>query len=228
MKATCAGDQKRFVMSKILSTLVVIASMLVVSPIVANAQEEGPKEEIKTEVKTQEIPYEIKYVFNRDLGAGRVKKVTNGENGKIITTFTKVIRDGVVIHSDTSVEKIDPKPAVFHMGKSGFTASSRGAYERATVMTMEATAYLPTDGSGHGITATGRRAKYGVVAVDPKVIPLHSLVFVEGYGFAIAADTGGAIKGKKIDLCMHDRAEALRFGRRKVVVHVFKGRHPKK
>jgi len=50
-------------------------------------------------------------------------------------------------------------------------------------------------------------------------------VFVEGYGFALACDTGGAIKGKKIDLCMQERSAALKFGRRKVTVHVFHGRH---
>ena len=61
---------------------------------------------------------------------------------------------------------------------------------------------------------------YGVVAVDPRVIPLKSLVYVEGYGFAIAADTGGAIKGKRIDLCYPSRAMAKRFGRRNVRVHL--------
>ena len=99
-------------------------------------------------------------------------------------------------------------------------ATSRGATAYKAVYEMEATAYLPGDGDGRGITATGIKATWGVVAVDPKVIPLGSRVYVPGYGFAIAADTGGAIKGSKIDLCMEDYGQAIQFGRRPVEVYV--------
>jgi 3D (Asp-Asp-Asp) domain-containing protein len=85
---------------------------------------------------------------------------------------------------------------------------------------MEATAYLPTDGSGSGITATGIPARRGVVAVDPGVIPLGSRVYIPGYGVAIAADTGGAIRGQKVDLCMETYGECMNFGRRNIEVYV--------
>ena len=88
------------------------------------------------------------------------------------------------------------------------------------VYTMEATAYLPTDGSGSGITATGIPARRGVVAVDPGVIPLGSRVYIPGYGVAIAADTGGAIRGQKVDLCMETYGECMNFGRRNIEVYV--------
>jgi 3D (Asp-Asp-Asp) domain-containing protein len=52
------------------------------------------------------------------------------------------------------------------------------------------------------------------------VIKLGTYVYVEGYGFAIAADTGGAIKGNRIDLCFNSRREALNFGRKTVKVHI--------
>ncbi len=90
------------------------------------------------------------------------------------------------------------------------------------VMTMEATAYLPTDGDGYGITATGIPATYGVAAVDPYVIPLGSRLYIPGYGEAIAADTGGAIYGYRIDLCMESYAECMNFGRRNVTVYVLR------
>ena len=99
-------------------------------------------------------------------------------------------------------------------------ATSRGATAYKAIYEMEATAYLPTDGDGLGITATGIRATHGVVAVDPRVIPLGSKVYVPGYGFAIAADTGGAIKGRKIDLCMESYGDAMQFGRRTVTVYL--------
>ena len=88
------------------------------------------------------------------------------------------------------------------------------------IMSMEATAYLPSDGGGSGITAMGIPATYGVVAVDPSVIPLGTRVYIPGYGEAIAADTGGAIYGYRIDLCMESYAEAMDFGRRVVTVYV--------
>lgn len=193
--------------------------VLLAGPLPAKFKAE-PVAETKVEVKETVIPYEVKYIFSRDIGAGRIKKAVNGINGKKTVTFTHTLLDGVVVKSEKSVEVVEPKAAVFHMGKPGFTAS-RGSFTRSTVKIMKASAYVPSDGSGSGITATGRRAKYGIVAVDPNVIPLDTLVFVEGYGFAVAADTGGAIKGNKIDLCMESRAKALRFGRREVVVHIF-------
>ena len=88
------------------------------------------------------------------------------------------------------------------------------------IMSMEATAYLPSDGGGSGITAMGIPAAYGVVAVDPGIIPLGSRLYIPGYGMAIAADTGGAIYGYRIDLCMESYAEAMDFGRRVVTVYV--------
>ncbi|MDU2184171.1 MAG: 3D domain-containing protein, partial [Negativicoccus succinicivorans] len=84
----------------------------------------------------------------------------------------------------------------------------------------EATAYHPMDGDGRGITASGMKAGYGVVAVDPNVIPMGTRVFVPGYGEAIAADTGGAIIGNRIDLCMETYDECYQYGRRNVEVYV--------
>ncbi|MCD4670722.1 MAG: 3D domain-containing protein, partial [Actinomycetia bacterium] len=71
---------------------------------------------------------------------------------------------------------------------------------------MVATAYYAfgsggNDINGNGITATGLRARVGIVAVDPRIIPLGTKLFIPGYGEALAADTGGWIKNYRIDLC---------------------------
>ena len=50
------------------------------------------------------------------------------------------------------------------------------------------------------VTRTGVTVRHGAVAVDPEVIPLGTLLYVEGYGYAVAVDTGGAVKGNMIDL----------------------------
>ncbi|WP_081328686.1 3D domain-containing protein [Neomoorella thermoacetica] len=88
---------------------------------------------------------------------------------------------------------------------------------------MLATAYTASseEGTADGRTATGIKVRRGVVAVDPKVIPLGTKLYIEGYGEAIAADTGGAIKGNKIDLFMDSKQEALRWGRRWVLVTIY-------
>ena len=98
----------------------------------------------------------------------------------------------------------------------------RGQEKYVDALTMEASAYLPGDGNGDGVTALGIPATYGVAAVDPRVIPLGTRLYVEGYGEAIAADTGGAIRGSKIDLCMEDYNEAMSFGRRDVTVYILR------
>jgi 3D (Asp-Asp-Asp) domain-containing protein len=102
--------------------------------------------------------------------------------------------------------------------------SSRGGYVNGHFILMEATAYDPGPDScgpqATGRTFTGMHAGYGIAAVDPRVIPLGTHLYVEGYGYAIAADIGSAIKGYRIDLCFPTREEALRFGRRKVRVYI--------
>lgn len=97
-------------------------------------------------------------------------------------------------------------------------ASATEGHQRRLV--MEATAYTAQDGGGSGYTATGQYLQRGMVAVDPSVIPLGSQLYIEGYGYAVAADTGGAIVGDRIDLAMDSTSEALNFGRQDVVVYV--------
>lgn len=72
-----------------------------------------------------------------------------------------------------------------------------------------------------GRTASGRYTKHGIIAVDPRVIPLGSRMYVPGYGWGVAADTGGLIKGNKIDLWRPTAADCYRWGVRRVNIKVF-------
>ena len=85
---------------------------------------------------------------------------------------------------------------------------------------MEATAYTAADGDGNGITSIGLTAKHGIIAVDPRVIPYGTRVYIPGYGFAVAGDTGGAIIGNRIDLCMDSYHDAISFGRRNLEMYI--------
>ncbi|WP_349409716.1 peptidoglycan-binding protein [Pseudalkalibacillus sp. SCS-8] len=91
-------------------------------------------------------------------------------------------------------------------------------------MTMEATAYTANCDGCSGVTATGidlnENPDQKVIAVDPNVIPLGTEVYVEGYGRAIAGDTGGAINGDRIDIYMQSKQQAIEFGRQDVEVTI--------
>ena len=90
------------------------------------------------------------------------------------------------------------------------------------VFTVRTTAYTsdPRENGGWNVTAIGTKIRRGVIAVDPRVIPLRTRVYVEGYGFATAEDTGGAIKGNKIDVVMDTRAQSRNWGVRNVKIYI--------
>ncbi|MBE6051075.1 MAG: hypothetical protein E7214_10605 [Clostridium sp.] len=98
--------------------------------------------------------------------------------------------------------------------------SSKPSGNYLKTLTMEATAYALHSTTAMGMTPVRNPNGLSTVAVDPSVIPLGSIVYVEGYGRAIASDTGSAIKNMKIDLYMNSEAECLAFGRKSVTVHI--------
>lgn len=119
-----------------------------------------------------------------------------------------------------------PREAVIAVGTSpDFVQTGGHFYHYSKVLVMRATAYDATWASNGPWTgqrsAIGLPLNYGIVAVDPHVIPLGSHVFVEGYGLSVAADTGSAIVGDRIDLFFWDTpADIAAFGIRTLRVYV--------
>ncbi len=185
------------------------------------------KDQTTTKVLTQNIPYKTIFRATSDLKSGQVKVQQKGVNGKVDTTYEITFRGGKAVSKKALFSvRVEPVSAVKLFGGSSRTKlTSRGSYVRGqgTVVSMIATGYDTSQATipgGSGRTATGIRAERGVCAVDPRVIKLGTIVYVEGYGEAICADTGGAIKGNRIDLCFDSRREALNWGRRTVKVHI--------
>jgi len=94
--------------------------------------------------------------------------------------------------------------------------------ENDNYIIMEATAYTRSieEGTHRGITKSGTQVSRGTAAVDPDRIPLGTKLYVEGYGHAVALDTGGAIIDNRIDLYMDSKEECFEFGRRDVRVWI--------
>jgi len=91
------------------------------------------------------------------------------------------------------------------------------------VLNMTATAYAPgplDNGKWNNLTYMGGTVQHGVAAVDPRVIPMGTKLWVEGYGEAIAEDQGSAIKGNRIDLAFDKRNDALDYGIQNVKIYV--------
>ncbi|UOY91108.1 SH3 domain-containing protein [Ectobacillus sp. JY-23] len=99
-----------------------------------------------------------------------------------------------------------------------------GTVKAAQEIQVEATAYTPYDEGMSGITAMGidvrQNPNMKLIAVDPKIIPLGTKVWVEGYGEALAGDTGGAIKGNRIDVLMPTKEQAFQWGRKQVKIRI--------
>jgi 3D (Asp-Asp-Asp) domain-containing protein len=158
------------------------------------------------------IPYSTLRKATTQLRSGASRTVRNGVNGEKEVVFKVTTRpDGVEIHREKVSERIIKKPVdeIVQEGQRA-TLPSRGYFSGRRMLTMIPTTYNPyhCGGDGRGLTALGLKARYGVVAVDPRFIPLGTKLYVEGYGYAIAADTGGAIKGNRIDLCVDSKHQA--------------------
>ena len=142
---------------------------------------------------------------------------------KIVAIGTKVV---VASAAPTTAQASKSKNVSKSSASVEVSRNNSGASEGGEEFYVSATAYTAGCNGCTGVTATGINLKSNpnlkVIAVDPSVIPLGSKVWVEGYGYAVAGDTGGAIKGKKIDLHFPTKSAAYKFGNRKVKMKVIK------
>lgn len=187
--------------------------------------------DVRSEVLTKQVPINpvTEYRKDQSLERGKRKTIRPGKTGLAEHQIQKIYQDGILTKEIILSKKII-EPVVNEIVAVGTKpvvrtlVTSRGSYRYVEVKVMEATAYYPGPEScgkwANGYTFTGKKAGYGVVAVDPKVIRLGTQLYIEGYGKAEAADIGSAIKGNKIDLCYETYQEALRFGRKKIKVYI--------
>ncbi len=173
---------------------------------------------------SEPLPFKNVYKPSSSFRGDR-KVVQAGKPGQVDRFYLVTLKNGVEISRKLTASRITKKPVdqVTVIPSAG-DLPSRGYFTGRKVLLMQATGYDPSPRScgkgATGRTALGLRAGYGVVAVDPSYIPLGTRLYIEGYGYAVAADTGGAIKGNRIDLGHDSYSAACRVGRKMVKVHI--------
>ncbi len=190
--------------------------------LVAGARIRVMRIRVRTEVERLPTPYPVRTVSDARIPRGIVRVTAPGRPGLREWRWTVTYADGRPVGRVIAGIRVvrEPEPRIISVGTQRVVAS-RGEFEGTEMLEMVATAYSPhcCPGVDH-ITAIGVRAGYGVVAVDPGVIPLGSRLYIEGYGYALAGDTGSRIKGLRIDLGFDTRRQAIQFGRRPVRVYI--------
>jgi 3D (Asp-Asp-Asp) domain-containing protein len=172
--------------------------------------------------ETVTVPFPIVLRDDASLQAGTVRLAgtdpASGTTQRLVRVYER--SDGIaerVLQAETVM--LPTRPRVYLVGAAGRNPlPERLRGERV----MSASAYSPDEpGLGYD-TSVGVRAGRGVVAVDPSVIPYGTQMWIEGYGFGVAADCGSAIQGNRIDLCFDNVGEVDGYGLRDVRVRFLK------
>ena len=183
-------------------------------------QIEVKTKEVKTEVEDRPMQYSTKIVETADMAYGETKVSQEGKNGLKTVTIQREYLGGELVNENVLDVVVKEEPVEEIVLKGTYKANSvtdvftGESYTYTKVYEMEATAYTISDDGWSNRTASGMTTFVGMVAVDPDVIPLGTKLYIEGYGIAIAGDTGGAIQGNIVDLFFNSSSECYEFGRK--------------
>lgn len=206
-----------------------------VSPEKESPISEGLKVDItrvESKIFTESMPIDYSTVVKKDDSLANTvnKTVQDGEKGEKLISTKVIYENGKEVDRKVISETVvrEPVEKVVLQGTLGVLNLSRGGDLLYTnSIKVRATAYYNSGSNGNSYTFTGTRPRrnpdgYSSIAVDPRVIPLGTKLWVEGYGYAIAEDTGGAIKGNAVDLFFNSSSEVYNWGVRYVNVYIIK------
>lgn len=170
------------------------------------------------------VPFDVSVIEDNNLKKGQMKIEKEGKLGENQLVYKVTYHNGKPVKKTFVKETVSSEPVnkVIKKGTKSETlaASSRGENSRQSSkrkhMSVEASAY-----TGHGITSTGTKPKWGTIAVDPSVIPYGTKVYIPQFNKTfISEDCGGAIKGNKIDIYMNDELSCHNFGRKVIDIYI--------
>lgn len=205
--------------------------------------------EKETDVEEEKIDFSVEKKEDNSLAKGKEKVISEGVEGTVKKEYEVVFENGKEVDrklvNEETIEKAknkviavgtkvaESKPVTLskksnksssNKSSSNNSSNNNSAPSGGKTFSMSATAYTANCTGCSGITATGinlnTNPNIKVIAVDPSVIPLGTRVWVEGYGNAIAGDTGGSIKGNRIDVHVPSKAAAHSFGQKRVQVKI--------
>jgi len=163
----------------------------------------------QTFVEREKVEHKTVFKPDDSLSGSQTRRVL-GRDGVRAVEYKIVIEDGVEVSRSISREYFDPEPVdtVIYYSPSALKETGQTAANFSVSRTLHvyatwynaASSGKPATHPSYGITASGVPVTKGIVAVDPSVIPLGTKLYIPGYGFAVAADTGGGIVGNTIDL----------------------------
>ena len=193
--------------------------------------------EVKEEVKTEEVPFETQYQDTDSLYEGETQVKTQGVAGEKEVTYQVTFGDGEEESREAASEKVTKEPVAEVVlrgtaereqsgagGSGTFVDLYGNTVSYSSVMSGTCTAYSVPGGT----TSLGWDAVYGVIAVNPNIIPYGTKMYVTSpdgsvvYGYGVAGDTGGACMAGDIiaDLCYNTIEECSQIGRREMVIYI--------
>lgn len=170
--------------------------------------------EVERETVSEATNFKTKKEYTSDLFEGKEEVTTEGVKGEDEVVY-EITYLGGEEQSRKEISRKTVKKPVTEVIAVG-TAISYNGEKYSRKITAVATGYTHTGNR----TATGTHPKRGTMAVDRRVIPMGSYGYVPGYGAVHAEDTGGAIKGNRIDLFFETRGQAVAWGRRTVTLYI--------
>lgn len=170
-------------------------------------------------VEETETDYDTYYIDDYNVTIGDTKVTQQGITGKEKRTYLAIFIDGeeasrTLYESEVLAETQDK---IISRGMNILSGVPSDLQYKEVISGVRAVSYY-FDGNPHG--AYGLKCEYGTCAVDKNVIPLGSLLYIEGYGYAIANDVGSAIKGKTVDVYMESLDQCIYWGARRVNVYI--------
>lgn len=193
--------------------------------------------DVVTVSEHERIDYETKIKEDSNLEKGVTKVIQEGKQGRKVTIYEEVYHNNKLVSKVVEEEIIREKPVAKIItkgtntsnyakvslknsdklkGTTSYKLSGSNYSSSGKKLAVSATAY-----SGGGITATGTRARWGVIAVDPRVIPYGTKVYIPQFNMTFTAeDCGGGIKGNKIDIYMNSDSSCYNWGKRSIDIYI--------
>lgn len=187
-------------------------------PLVANMQVYvlQDNEELHFSEASLDIP--VKYEEDYSLNFGTESVSTEGKTGTA-KVVSKRIKNSDGSHSEQELARhvlVEPETKIIRKGMAMSVYTPEGYKRYTRKINAHASAYVATGNR----TAIGLVPYEGIVAVDPRMIPMYTKMYIPGYGIAMAGDTGGDMVGHRVDLFFNDYHRAIQWGRRDIEIYI--------